>query len=338
MTPPRTTPLAGRVAVVAGATRGAGRGIARMLGEAGATVYCTGRSSRSQPNTSDHHYAGRPETIEETAELVTAAGGAGVPVRVDYTADAEVEALMARVRRERRRLDVLVNVLTGVPVTSWQRFWKLDLAQGRAMIDRWLWPHLAACRYALPLMVKRKAGLVVEVVEQDRLGYHGQFYFDLFEILLKRLAYALAEELAPHGVTALAITPGFMRTEAILEGFGVAEANWRDAIDQPKARQFGWEGSETPCFVGRAVAALAADPALLAKSGGLYSSWGLAEEYGFTDLDGSRPNLGRFFGERFPEMWNGRPSCGRTWQVTDVPERAPAADAAGRTAAASASA
>ena len=150
-------PLSEKVAVVAGATRGAGRGIARMLGEAGATVYCTGRSSRQQPNTSGHHYAGRPETIEETALLVDAAGGIGIPVRVDHTVEAEVVELFERVKREKKRFDLLVNVLTGQPVKSWSPFWKLSAAEGHAMFDGWIWPHVVTCRYAVPLMVAAKA-------------------------------------------------------------------------------------------------------------------------------------------------------------------------------------
>jgi NAD(P)-dependent dehydrogenase (short-subunit alcohol dehydrogenase family) len=181
-------PLEGRVAVVAGATRGAGRGIARMLGEAGAIVYCSGRSSRGQPNTTTHHYAGRPETIEETAEQVTAAGGAGIAVRVDHTVDAEVAALFARVKKEQHRLDVLVNILTGKPVASWKSFWKLPLDEGRAFVDGWLWPHVVTCWHAAPLMVARQSGLMVEIIEQDGIGYHGQFFFDLMEISLKRLS------------------------------------------------------------------------------------------------------------------------------------------------------
>ena len=154
-------PLEGRVAVVAGATRGAGRGIARMLGEAGAAVYCTGRSSRSRPNTSDHVHAGRPETIEETASMVEAAGGIGLPVRVDHAVEEEVEALFARVAREQKRLDVLVNVITGGPVTSWSSLWKQDVAAGRALVEGWVWPHVITCRHALPLMVRTRGGLVV---------------------------------------------------------------------------------------------------------------------------------------------------------------------------------
>jgi NAD(P)-dependent dehydrogenase (short-subunit alcohol dehydrogenase family) len=175
-------PLDGQVALVAGATRGAGRGIARMLGEAGATVYCTGRSSRTQPNTTDHHYAGRPETIEETAELVTAAGGVGIPVRVDHNVERDVAALFARVRRERKRLDVLVNILTGRPVASWSAFWKQPLDGGRALVDSWIWPHIVTAWHAAPLMAKQRSGLIVEVVEQPGIQYHGQFFFDLMGV------------------------------------------------------------------------------------------------------------------------------------------------------------
>ena len=194
-------PLEGKIALVAGATRGAGRGIARMLGEAGATVYCTGRSSRTKPNTSGHHYAGRPETIEETAEMVDAVRGIGIPVRIDHTVEEEVARLFKRVKRERKRLDVLVNILTGPPVKSWSPFWKQSLQEGRAMVDQWVWPHVTTCRYAVPILIEQKAGLIVEIVEQESIGYHGQFFFDLVEICLKRLAFALASELAALGVT-----------------------------------------------------------------------------------------------------------------------------------------
>lgn len=315
--------LKSKVALVAGATRGAGRGIARMLGEAGATVYCTGRSSRNQPNTSKHVYAGRPETIEETAEMVSAAGGAGIPVRVDHTSGEEIVSLFKRVRRESEHLDILVNILTGSPITHWNPFWKLPLEEGRAMVDAWLWPHVTTCWHAIPLMIKQRSGLIVEIIEQDGLGYHGQFFFDLFEVMLKRLSYNLAEELAPNGVSALAITPGFMRTEAILEQFGVAESNWRDAAENnAQAKSYGFAGSETPCFVGRAIACLAADPHLLCKSGGIYSSWGLSEEYGFTDIDGARPNMGRYMAEHFPKLVKGSPSSGALWEITRKSEKA----------------
>jgi len=311
--------LKGRVAVVAGATRGAGRGIARMLGEAGATVYCTGRSSRSRPNTSSHHYAGRPETIEETAELVDTAGGAGIAVRVDHTADAEVAALFERVAADQGRLDVLVNVLTGPPVWAWEPFWKLAPEKGRELVDSWIWPHVTTAHYAAQIMAAQKSGLMVEIVEQHTIGYHGQFYFDMFEAALKRSVYAMAEELGPKGVAAVAVTPGFMRTEAILEGFGATEATWREVAEtNPRAKQFGFAGSETPCFVGRAVAALAADPDVLAKSGGIYGSWTLSEEYGFDDVDGARPNSGRYMREHFPHLFDVAPNTGLAWKVERV--------------------
>ena len=309
-------PLEERVAVVAGAARGAGRGIAQMLGEAGATVYCTGRSSRTRPNTSTHHYAGRPETIEETAELVDAAGGRGIPVRVDHAVEKEVAALFRRVKKEQKRLDILANVLTGRPVKTWGSFWKADVADGLDQLAGWLGPHALTVKHAAALLIAGQSGLIVEIVEQHTLGHHGQLWLDLFEIALKRLAYAAAEELAPHGVASVALTPGFMRTEAILEQFKVTEANWRDAVHDPIPKGYGWAGSETPCFVGRAVAALAADPRLMDKSGGLYSSWDLSDEYGFTDIDGARPHLWRYWQQEFPHLTSGRPATGRIWSVT----------------------
>ena len=310
--------LKGQVAVVAGATRGAGRGIARMLGEAGATVYCTGRSSRTQPNTSSHHYAKRPETIEETAELVTAAGGVGVAARVDHTQEREVEQLFKRIKKERGRLDLLVNVLTHTPVTAWQPFWKLSVADGRSQFDGWVWPHVWTARYAMPLMIAGKSGLVVEVIEQEGLGYHGQFWFDMFEAALKRLAYGIAEEGAPHGITALAITPGFMRTEAIKEQFGATEENWRDvALSNPQAKGFGFIASETPCFVGRAIAALAADPERRRFSGGVYSSATLNRFYDFTDLDGTRPDMQAYLKKHHADLF--RSNAAVQWVTAGQP-------------------
>ena len=296
--------LSGQVAVVAGATRGAGRGIARMLGEAGAAVYCTGRSTRTGPRTHVHHYAGRPETIDETAELVTAAGGEGIPIRVDHAKEEEVKKLFATVKRRHRRLDILVNVLTHSPVTDWRPFWKQDVGKGREQVDGWVWPHVLTARHALPLMVAGRSGLVVEIVEQEGIAYHGQIWFDLFEISLKRLAYAIAVEGADHGITALAITPGFIRTEAILEQFGATEATWKDvALSNAEAKRWEFIASETPCYVGRAIAALAADPERARFSGGAYSSGTLSEAYDFTDLDGSRPNIMRYLAERRPELF-----------------------------------
>jgi NAD(P)-dependent dehydrogenase (short-subunit alcohol dehydrogenase family) len=276
-----------------------------MLGEAGAVVYCTGRSSRSQPNTSQHVHAGRPETIEETAELVNAAGGVGIPVRVDHTVEQEIAGLFKRVKREQKRLHVLVNVLTGQAVNWGERFDKTTVDKGRALIDSWIWPHIMTARYAVPLMVENKSGLLVEIIEQNSIGYHSSFYFDLFEIVLKRMAFAIAEEFGPKGITGLSITPGFMRTEAILEGYGATESNWREVAKQNKqAKAMGFIHSETPCFVGRAIAALAADPDVKRKSGGVYTSHQLSQEYGFTDLDGSRPNIWAMINEMFSRPGN----------------------------------
>jgi NAD(P)-dependent dehydrogenase (short-subunit alcohol dehydrogenase family) len=298
--------LSGQVAVVAGATRGAGRGIARMLGEAGAVVYGTGRSTRSGPRNHAHHHASRPETIEETAELVTAAGGHGVAVRVDHADETQVKKLFSTIKKDRKRLDILVNVLTHSPVKSWSAFWKQDVAQGRAQVEGWIWPHVLTARHALPLMVAGKSGLVVEIIEQEGIGYHGQIWFDFFEIMLKRLAFAVATEGADHGITAFALTPGFMRTEAILEGFGATEANWKEVAEtNPQAKGWGFIASETPCYVGRAVAAVAADPRRQRFSGGVYSSSTLSEIYPFTDLDGSRPNMKRYLEEHHPELMKG---------------------------------
>jgi NAD(P)-dependent dehydrogenase (short-subunit alcohol dehydrogenase family) len=281
--------LKGHVAVVAGATRGAGRGIARMLGAEGATVYCTGRSSRTQPNVSSHVNAGRPETIEETADMVTAEGGEGVPVRVDYTVEDQVVALFERVAREHGRLDILAIVMTGQPA-SWKNFLDETPTEGRVFVEGWIWPHIVTAWHGARLMAQQGTGLIVELVEQDDVGYHGAFYFDMMETLLKRLVFGLANDLGKAGLTAVAVAPGFMRTEAILDGYGVTEANWRSALDNPQAAAMGWGGSESPSFVGRAVAALAADPNVGRKNGGIYTIRSLAEEYGFTDSDGVRPD------------------------------------------------
>ena len=288
-------PLNDKVAVVAGATRGAGRGIARMLGAAGAAVYCTGRSVRGRSAA-----AGRPETIEETANMVTAEGGRGIAVRTDHTVEAEVERLFARVREEQGRLDVLVNdVWGGDPLTEWgSPFWELSTARGLELLERAVHSHIITSRHGAPLMIERDAGLVVEVTDGDTLGYRGNLFYDLAKNAVIRLAYAMAADLHGHRVTALAITPGFLRSEAVLDSFGVTEANWRDAVEKDPY----FAESETPCFVGRAVAALAADPDVSQKSGGLFSSWGLAKEYGFTDLDGRRPDWTTFFLRKVQEI------------------------------------
>jgi len=280
-------PLEGQVAVVAGATRGAGRGIARMLGEAGAVVYCTGRSARGGPPPTGV-YAGRTETIDETAEMVAAHGGVGIPVRVDHLVFDEVDALFARVRRERGRLDVLVNDISEGERHDWEPFWKVSLDKGFRALRQGLHSHIVTSRAAAPLMIEGRRGLIVEVGDGDTLDYRGTLFFDLVKVTVSRLAYAMAEELRRHGVAAVAVTPGFLRSEMMLEHFGVTEANWRDGAKKDP----NFIASETPCFVGRAIAALAADPRVIEKSGGLYSSWRLAREYGFTDLDGTQPDIG----------------------------------------------
>jgi len=279
-------PLDGQVALVAGATRGAGRGVARELAAAGAKVYCTGRSTRGHAAT-----PGRPETIDETAELITGAGGVAVAVRIDHTVEAEVEALAARVRAEEGRLDVLVNdIWGGDEAIDWgAKFWKLDMARVRSLIDQAILSHLITARHLVPLIVQAGRGLIVEVTDGELAGYRGHLLYDLVKASVNRLAYAMAWDLAATGVTALAVSPGFLRSEAMLDRFGVAEANWRDAA---KANP-DFAHSETPHFIGRAIAALAADPAVGGKSGLALSADDLADEYGFDDIDGGRPHFWR---------------------------------------------
>jgi NAD(P)-dependent dehydrogenase (short-subunit alcohol dehydrogenase family) len=284
-------PLTGRVAVVAGATRGAGRGIARMLGEAGATVYCTGRSTRGNPAGS------RPETIDETADLVSAEGGVGIAVRTDHTVPSEVEALFTRVRAEQGRLDLLVNdIWGGDDLTEFGTpFWRVSVEKGLVMLQRAVFAHIITARYGTPLLLDTGAGLIVEITDGDSFTYRGNVFYDLAKISAIRLAFAMARELRKTKVTAVALTPGFLRSEAMLERFGVTESNWRDgARGRPE-----FLGSETPCFVGRAVVALATDPAIAKKSGRVFSSWDLSDEYGFGDIDGERPHWGRFAAEHF---------------------------------------
>ena len=218
--------------------------------------------------------------------MVTAAGGVGIPVRVDHTRDDEVAALFERVAKDHKRVDVLANVITGDPA-SWKGFLEETPGEGRTFVDTWAWPHISTAWHAAKIMATQGSGLIVELVEQTGIDYHGSFYFDLMEILLKRHIFALAHDLGQRGVTAVAVEPGFMRTEAILEEFGVSEGNWRDGLEKGKA--WGWGGSETPCFVGRAVAALAADDAVARWNGRICTAWDLSAHYGFTDIDGSLP-------------------------------------------------
>jgi NAD(P)-dependent dehydrogenase (short-subunit alcohol dehydrogenase family) len=289
------SPLEGQVALVAGATRGAGRGTAVALGEAGATVYCTGRSTREKRSEYD-----RPETIEETAELVSAAGGTGIAVAVDHLEPDEVEALVKRIDAEHARLDVLVNDIWGGELLfEWNTpVWEHDLEKGLRMLRLAIDTHLITSHFALPLLIRERGGLVVEMTDGTREynaeNYRVSVFYDLAKTAVIRLAFAQSQELAPHGCTAVALTPGWMRSEMMLERYGVTEANWRDgAATNPHFAAI----SETPRFVGRAVAALAADPDLHRHNGGSFSSGGLAREYGFTDLDGSQPDCWRYLVE-----------------------------------------
>jgi NAD(P)-dependent dehydrogenase (short-subunit alcohol dehydrogenase family) len=287
--------LSGKVALVAGATRGAGRGIAVALGEAGATVYCTGRTTRERRSEYD-----RPETIEETAELVDGAGGEGITVAVDHLQPAQVEALVRRIDAEQDRLDVLVNdIWGGEKLAEWDTpVWEHDLDDGLRMLRLAVETHLVTSHFALALLVRRPGGLVVEVtdgtLEYNAERYRLSTFYDLAKMSVLRLAFAQAKELAPHGCTAVALTPGWLRSEMMLDHYGVTEDTWRDAAGgNPHFTAI----SESPRFVGRAVAALAADPEVHRRNGGSFSSGGLAREYGFTDLDGSRPDCWRYLVE-----------------------------------------
>jgi len=283
--------LQGKVALVAGATRGAGRGIAAELGAAGATVYVTGRTTRQQRSDYD-----RPETIEETAALVTALGGRGIAIRVDHLVPAEVGDLVARLRAEAGRLDILVNdVWGGETLKEWNKpVWEHNLENGLRLLRLQVETHLITAHHALPLLIERPGGLLVEVTDGTP-GYNDTHYrinpfYDLAKVAVTRMAWAHAKDLAPHGATAVSITPGWLRSEMMLEAFGVREENWREAT----ARIPHFAISETPRFVGRAVAALAADPDRARWNGAAVSSGQLARIYGFTDLDGSQPDAWRY--------------------------------------------
>lgn len=292
-------PLAGRVAIVAGATRGAGRGIAIALGEAGATVYCSGRSARGNPSP-----LARPETIDETAELVTAAGGTGIAVRTDHTVRAEVDALMARVRQEHGALDLLVNDVWGGDSAGeilWKPLAETDLDAGWALARQAMYSHLITAQAAIPLLRARKRpgtrAAIVEVTDGDTLSYRGAFWYDFIKVGIMRLAFSMSVELRRDRIAAVAITPGFLRSEAMLELFGVTEATWRDGV----AKDEHFAASETPALVGRSVAALAADRSLLDRSGETFSSWEVAREYGLIDRDGRRPDWLAHFRKHIPD-------------------------------------
>ena len=283
-------PLDGKVALVAGATRGAGRGIAVELGGAGATVYVTGRTTRTQP--SEYN---RPETIEETADLVSAAGGLGIAVRVDHLEPDQVRALIGRIRSEQARLDVLVNdVWGGENLFEWNKpVWDHDLQNGLRLLRLAIDTHLITAHHALPLMIERPGGLLVEMTdgtaEYNAEHYRINPFYDLAKVAVNRMAWAHAKDLAAHAATSVSLTPGWLRSEMMLEAFGVTEANWRDATE----RIPHFAIAESPRFVGRAVVALAADPQRSRWNGQSLSSGDLAKVYGFTDTDGSRPDAWR---------------------------------------------
>lgn len=286
--------LTGKVALVAGATRGAGRGIAVELGAAGATVYVTGRSIRGQMS----EYQ-RPETIEETAEFVNQAGGRGIAVRVDHLVPDEVRDLIARIRSEQGALDILVNDLWGGEnLKEWNKpVWEHNLANGLRLLHLGIDTHLITAHHALPLLIDRAGGLLVEVgdgtFEYNARNYRINPFYDLAKVAVNRMAWAHARDLESHGATAVALTPGWLRSEMMLDAFRVREENWRDAT--ARIPHFGI--SETPRYVGRAVAALAADPQRARWNGQSVSSGELAKVYGFTDLDGSQPDAWRYLVE-----------------------------------------
>ena len=286
-------PLAGRVALVAGATRGAGRGIAVQLGAAGATVYVTGRTTRLQRSEMN-----RPETIEETAALVDAAGGRGIAVQVDHLVPDQVRNLVAHIDREQGRLHVLVNDIWGATTMEWNKsVWESTLEIGLRTLRLAVDTHAITSHFAIPLLIRHPGGLVVEVTdgtdEYNATTYRVSFFYDLAKAAVNRMAFALAQELPPHGATALSLTPGWLRSEAMLDAYGVSEERWRDATRISPHFAI----SESPAYVGRAVAALAQDPDVSRWNGKSLSSGQLAKVYGFTDLDGSQPDAWRYVTE-----------------------------------------
>jgi NAD(P)-dependent dehydrogenase (short-subunit alcohol dehydrogenase family) len=286
-------PLSGKVALVAGASRGAGRGIAVQLGAAGATVYVTGRTSGSQRSEMN-----RPETIEETATLVSAAGGRGIAMRVDHLVPEEVRALVARIEQEQGALHVLVNDIWGATRMEWGKsVWESSLEYGLHTLRLAVDTHAITSHFALPLLIRKPGGLVIEVTdgtaEYNATHYRVSFFYDLAKASNLRMAFALAHELAPHGGTAVSVTPGWLRSEMMLEAYGVTESNWQEGAK----RQPHFAIAESPAFVGRAVAALAQDPEVSRWNGQSLSSGQLAKIYGFTDLDGSQPDAWRYMVE-----------------------------------------
>ena len=288
-----TKPLEGRVALVAGGTRAAGRGIAVELGAAGATVYVTGRTTRAERSEMD-----RPETIEETAEIVDAAGGHGIAVQVDHLEPDQVRNLVSRIAQDQGVLHILVNDIWGQTVMEWNAtVWDSTLDVGLRMLRLGIETHAITSHFALPLLIKTSGGLVVEMTdgtdEYNATNYRVSFFYDIAKAAVNRMAFALAHELAPHDATAVSLTPGWLRSEAMLDAYQVREENWQDATKiQPH-----FAISESPAYVGRAVAALAADPDRARWNGASLSSGQLAKVYGFTDIDGSQPDAWRYMVE-----------------------------------------
>jgi NAD(P)-dependent dehydrogenase (short-subunit alcohol dehydrogenase family) len=318
----RAPDLRGRVALVAGATRGVGRGTALALAEAGATVYCTGRSTRAQRNRRSRatrrgsaaankalpaeYYANRPETIEETAELMNTHGGKGIAVVVDHLDADKVAKLIARIRKEQGQLHLLVNDISESAEHEFGKtFWQVNLERGFALFRNAVHTHIITSHFAAPLLVetaknKKASGLIVEIGDGDSFSYRGNLFYDMIKTTVMRQAFAMAYELRRKNVAAIALTPGFLRSEIMLERFGVTEANWQEGIKKDP----NYIASETPLYAGRAIACLAADPNIMKKSGRAFSSWGLSDEYGFCDADGRRPHWGRHFAAKYGGAMN----------------------------------
>jgi NAD(P)-dependent dehydrogenase (short-subunit alcohol dehydrogenase family) len=314
MSPPFHPPnLKGRVALVAGATRGVGRGTALALGEAGAIVYCTGRSTKANrlpraksKKASPFEHARRPETVQETANMVTARGGKGIAAVLDHVDAKQVAKLIAKIRKEQGQLHILVNDISElIPQDFGKTFWQVNLENGFANLRNVLHTHIITSHFAAPLLIETGArskspGLIVEIGDGDSYSYRGHLFYDLTKTSVIRLAFAMARELRRKNVAAVALTPGFLRSEAMLEHFGVTEANWQDAVKKDP----NYAASETPLYAGRAVAALAADPDIMKRSGRVFSSWGLSEEYAFCDSDGRRPHFGKHYKEKYGDTMN----------------------------------